>query len=58
MLTVAITLGVILGGSACAVWFANSRFQPEIERNIGRIEAVAQKEETIVAKRGKSNNIN
>ena len=58
MLIEAITIGVILGGSAFAVWFAKSRFQPEIERNLSRIEAVAQKEETIVAKRGKSNNIN
>jgi len=58
MFTEAITIGVILGGSACAVWFAKSRFQPGIERNLSRIEAAAQKEEAIVAKRGKNNNIN
>jgi len=58
MFTEAITIGVILGGSASAVWFAKSRFQPEIERNLSRIEAAAQKEEAIVAKRGKNNNIN
>jgi len=58
MFTEAITIGVILGGSAFAVWFAKSRFQPGIERNLSRIEAAAQKEEAIVAKRGKNNNIN
>jgi hypothetical protein len=54
----AITISAILGGSAFAVWFAKSRFQPEIERSLTRIEAAAQEKETIVAKRGTSNKIN
>ena len=54
----AITISAILGGSAFAVWFAKSRFQPEIERSLIRIEAAAQDKETIVAKGGTSNKIN
>lgn len=56
----AITISAILGGSAFAVWFAKSRFQPEIERSLIRIEAAAQEKEkeTIVAKRGTSNKSN
>jgi hypothetical protein len=53
----AITISAILGGSAFAVWFAKSRFQPEIERSLIRIEESAQEKETIVAKRGTSNKI-
>jgi hypothetical protein len=53
----AITISAILGGSAFAVWFAKSRFQPEIERSLIRIEEAAQEKETIVAKRGTSNKI-
>jgi hypothetical protein len=44
----AITISAILGGSAFAVWFAKSRFQPEIERTLIRIEDAAQEKETIV----------
>lgn len=53
----AITISAILGGSAFAVWFAKSRFQPEIERSLIRIEEAAQEKETVVAKRGTSNKI-
>jgi hypothetical protein len=58
MLVEAITISAILGGSALAVWFAKSRFQPEIERSLITIEAAAQDKETIVAKRGTNNKIN
>jgi hypothetical protein len=58
MLIEAITISGILAGSAFAVWFAKSRFQPEIERSLIRIEASAQDKETIVAKRETSNKVN
>jgi hypothetical protein len=58
MLIEAITISAILGGSALAVWFVKSRFQPEIERSLIRIEDAAQEKETVVAKRGTSNKIN
>ncbi len=57
MIVEAITISAILGGSAIAVWFAKSRFQPEIERSLIKIEGAAQEKETIVAKRGTSNKI-
>jgi hypothetical protein len=53
----AITISAILGGSAFAVWFAKSRFQPEIERSLIRTEEATQEKETIVAKRGTNNKI-
>jgi hypothetical protein len=57
MITEAITISAILGGSAFAVWFAKSKFQPEIERSLIKTEAAAAEEkETILAKRGRSNN--
>lgn len=59
MLMEAITISSILGASAFAVWFAKTRFQPEIERSMTKIEAAAAaaaaKEETIVAKHRLSN---
>jgi hypothetical protein len=56
MLMEAITISSILGASAFAVWFAKSRFQPEIEKSLTKIEAaVAAKEETIVTKQRLSN---
>ncbi len=58
MIIEAITISAILGGSAFAVWFAKSRFQPDIERSLIKTEAAAQEEETIVAKRGTSNKLN
>ena len=57
MLVEAITISAILGGSALAVWFAKSRFQPEIERSLITIETAAQEKETAVAKTGTSNKI-
>ena len=56
MLMEAITISSILGASAFAIWFAKTRFQPEIERSLTKIEAaVAAKEETIVTKQRLSN---
>jgi hypothetical protein len=56
MLMEAITISSILGASAFAVWFAKTRFQPEIEKSLTKIEvAVAAKEETIVTKQRLSN---
>jgi hypothetical protein len=57
MLVEAITISAILGGSALAVWFAKSRFQPEIERSLITIETATQEKETAVAKPGTSNKI-
>jgi hypothetical protein len=53
----AITISSILGGSAFAVWFAKSKFQPEIEMNLIKIEAAEQEKEAIVVKDGSSNKI-
>jgi len=47
MITEALTIGVILAVCAAAAWFAKARFQPEIERNLARLEA----EEAIMARR-------
>lgn len=58
MIIEAMTISAILGGSALAVWFAKSRFQPEIERSLIKTEAAAEEKETIVAKRGRSNKTN
>jgi hypothetical protein len=57
MLMEAITISSILGASAFAVWFAKTRFQPEVERSLTKIEAAASaaKEETIVTKHRLSN---
>jgi hypothetical protein len=49
MITEAVTIGVILGGCAAAAWFAKTKFQPEIDRSLARIEA--EGEEEIVARR-------
>jgi hypothetical protein len=48
MITEAITIAVILGGCAAAALFAKSKFQPEIERNLAKIEA---EEDAILARR-------
>ena len=50
MITEAITIGVILGGCAAAALFAKSKFQPEIERGLIKVEV----EEAIVARRKSS----
>ncbi|MEO9362632.1 MAG: hypothetical protein ABI348_01910 [Nitrososphaera sp.] len=35
----AVTIVAIIGGSAAAVWYAKSKFQPGIERDLDRIES-------------------
>lgn len=35
----ALTIAAILGGSAAAAWYAKSKFQPEIERNLAKVES-------------------
>lgn len=40
----AITIIAIIGGSAAAVWYAKSKFQPEIERNMAESATVKVKE--------------
>jgi hypothetical protein len=47
MIAEAITIIVILGGCGAATWFAKTKFQPEIEKSLARIEA----EEAILARR-------
>lgn len=47
MIVEAVTIGAILAACAAAAWFAKTKFQPEIERNLARIEA----EEAIMARR-------
>ena len=44
MIGEAITIAAILGGCAAAVWYAKSKFQPEIEHNLAKIEAVEVQE--------------
>lgn len=45
MIAEAVTIGVILGGSALIAWLAKSKFQPEIDGSLARTE------ESIVARR-------
>jgi hypothetical protein len=40
MISEAITIASILGGCAVAVWFAKTKFQPEIDRSSGKIEEI------------------
>jgi hypothetical protein len=58
MLMEAITISSIVGVSAFAVWFAKAKFQPEIERNLTKIEAAASEKETVVAERRLNNETN
>jgi hypothetical protein len=58
MLMEAITISSIVGVSAFAVWFAKAKFQPEIERNLTKIEAAASEKETVVAERRLNNKTN
>lgn len=44
MIGEAITIAAILGGCAAAVWYAKSKFHPEIERNLAKIESVEVQE--------------
>ena len=41
MIEEAITILAVIGASAAAVWYAKNKFQPEIERNLARIEKPA-----------------
>jgi hypothetical protein len=41
MIEEAITIVAAIGTSAAAVWYAKNKFQPEIERNLARIERPA-----------------
>lgn len=47
MLEEAITIAVIIGGCAAAVWSAKKKFQPEIERNLEKLESPAVVEEFV-----------
>ena len=47
MLEEAITIAVIIGGSAAAVWYAKKKFQPEIERSLDKLESPAIVEEYV-----------
>lgn len=47
MLEEAITIAAIIGGSAAAVWYAKKKFQPEIERNLEKLESPAMVEEFV-----------
>jgi hypothetical protein len=58
MLMEAITISSIVGVSAFAVWFAKAKFQPEIERNLTKIESAASEKETVVAERRINNKTN
>jgi hypothetical protein len=51
MLGEAITIAAIIGGCAAAVWYAKNRFQPEIERNLERLERSEAVEEFVYRKR-------
>jgi hypothetical protein len=41
MIEETITIVAVIGASAAAVWYAKNKFQPEIERNLARIEKPA-----------------
>lgn len=47
----AITIAAILAGSAAAAWYAKSKFQPEIERNLAKIESPAVEVQEFVHKK-------
>ncbi|MEM2141082.1 hypothetical protein [Nitrososphaera sp.] len=47
MLEEAITIAIIIGGSATAVWYAKKKFQPEIESSLDRLESRAVVEEYV-----------
>jgi hypothetical protein len=51
MITEAITIGAILGASGAVAWLAKVKFQPEIERNLAKTQAV---EETIAPRSKRS----
>jgi hypothetical protein len=43
----AITIVAIFGGSAAAAWYAKKKFQPEIERNLSKIEGSVEVREFV-----------
>lgn len=45
MLGEAITITIIMGGCAAAAWYAKNKFQPEIERNLAKLERPARMQE-------------
>jgi hypothetical protein len=47
----AITITAIIGGSAAAAWYAKKKFQPEIERNLEKLERQTMTEEAFYKKR-------
>lgn len=51
MLEEAITIAVIIGSCAAAVWYAKEKFQPEIERSLDRLDSPAIMEEYVRKKR-------
>lgn len=51
MLGEVITIAVIIGGCAAAVWYAKKKFQPEIERNLEKLERSEAVEEFVYKKR-------
>ena len=51
MIEEAITIIAIIGGSAAAVWYAKSKFQPGIERDLARIEKPAVEVQEFVHKK-------
>jgi hypothetical protein len=53
MLGEAITIAVIIGGCAAAAWYAKNKFQPEIERNLEKLERPAVEMQEFVHKKHK-----
>ena len=51
MIEEAITIAAVIGGSAAAVWYAKNKFQPEIERNLARIEKPASEVQELSPKK-------
>ena len=51
MLEEVITIVAIIGASAAAVWYAKNKFQPEIERNLARIEKPAAEVQKLAHKK-------
>ena len=53
MLGEAITIAVIIGGCAAAAWYAKNKFQPEIERNLEKLESPAVEVQEFIHKKHK-----
>lgn len=47
MLEEAVTISLIIGGCAAAAWYAKSKLQPEIERNLEKPKPAAEMQEFI-----------